>query len=109
MEILSKAIELVLKDHLIDTLIVQVPVDFLVGLVSKKIFDNTIDIIVNFRKAQTKPIIVVSPHGSVVEQRLEFERRLSDARIAVYPTFERAAKAIKNVSWYYRFNRLQSS
>jgi acyl-CoA synthetase (NDP forming) len=101
-EILSNAIELVLDDPLIDILIIQVPVDFLVGLASKKIFQDTIDIIVNFRKAQGKSIIVLSPHGSVIEERLEFERRVSDARIAVYPTFERAARAIANVSIYSR-------
>lgn len=103
-EILSNTIELVLDDPLIDILVIQVPVDFLVGLASKKIFQDTIDIIVNFRKAQSKSIIVLSPHGSVVEERLEFERRLSDSRIAVYPTFERAARAIANVGIYSRFH-----
>jgi acyl-CoA synthetase (NDP forming) len=104
LNILSKTIELVLAESLIDILIIQVPVDFLMGLNSVKAFHDTIDIIINFKNIQNKPIIALSPHGSFFTERLEFEKRLYDAGIPAYPTFERAAKAIVNVSWFYRFH-----
>ncbi|MFH1625011.1 MAG: CoA-binding protein [Pseudomonadota bacterium] len=104
MAILSKTIELVLDDPLIEALIIQVPVDLLFGFGPGNVFHDTIGVIVNFRKTQTKPIIVLSPHGEAVAERLEFESRLSDAKIPVYPTVERAARAIVNISWYCRFH-----
>jgi acyl-CoA synthetase (NDP forming) len=103
-ETLSNTIELVLDDPLIDILIIQVPVDFLVGLASKKIFQDTLETIANFKKTKYKPIVLLSPHGSVIAERLEFEKTLSHAGIPAYPTFERAARAIANVSSYSRFH-----
>jgi len=107
LEILNMAIGLVLTDPLIDILMIQVPVDFLVGLGSKKIFQDTIETVVSFRKNQTKPIILISPYGSAVTERLEFERKLSHANIPAYPTFERAAKTIVNLNQYYGFHGQQ--
>ncbi|MDY7032065.1 MAG: hypothetical protein SVY10_09195 [Thermodesulfobacteriota bacterium] len=97
-----------LADRLIDILIIQVPVDYLLGLGSKKIFEDTLEILVNHREIQSKPVIVLSPHGSAVSERLEFEKRLAGAKIPTYPTFEQAAKAIANVNWYFRFHRSQN-
>ncbi len=107
LEILEKTIEIVLADPIIELVIIQVPVDFLAGFASAEIFQGTIDILVSFRKAQNKPIVLLSPPGSAVAQRQEFERRLSDARIPTYPTFERAARAIVNLSWYCRFHAIE--
>lgn len=108
LELLNRSIELVLADRLIDILIIQVPVDYLLGLGSKKIFEDTLEILVNHREIQSKPVIVLSPHGSAVSERLEFEKRLAGAKIPTYPTFEQAAKAIANVNWYFRFHRSQN-
>jgi acyl-CoA synthetase (NDP forming) len=48
--------------------------------------------------------VVISPPGGIYEkERVEVERRLSQAGIPVYPSFERAAKAIANVIHYWRF------
>ncbi|MCX5998164.1 MAG: hypothetical protein NTU41_00845 [Chloroflexi bacterium] len=57
----------------------------------------------DFRRSQSKPLVVVLPAGSTEPKRIETEGRLVAARIPVYPTMERAAKAISNVSRYYNF------
>ena len=101
LSLLDKSIGLVLADHRMDILIIQVPVDFLLGFESKELFYETIELIVHHKKSQNKQIVVVSPHGSAVVERLEFEERLQDEGIPAYPTFERAAKAIANVNWYF--------
>jgi hypothetical protein len=33
------------------------------------------------------------------------ERKLSAAQVTVYPSLDRAAKAIANMNWYFRFHR----
>jgi len=46
----------------------------------------------------------VSPPGGVYErERLAVEKRLLEAGIPVYPSFDRAAKAITNITSYWRF------
>ncbi|MGB2798699.1 MAG: hypothetical protein WBC82_02470 [Dehalococcoidia bacterium] len=39
-------------------------------------------------------------------QPLQFSQSmLANARVTVYPSLDRAAKAIANMNWYYRFHR----
>ena len=49
---------------------------------------------------QRKPVVVVMPYGASNEVRWEMERMLIQAKIAVYPSFKRAAQAILNVRRY---------
>lgn len=107
LNILQRTIEIVLADPLLDLLIIHIPIDYIYTF--KEICMGTADIVTKFRGSQSKPIVVISPHGSQVAPRLEFERKLCDAHIPTYPTFERAALAISNVNWYYRFRRAKQS
>jgi len=40
------------------------------------------------------------PSGAAEAERLQMERKLSKASIPVFPTMERAARALRNISWY---------
>jgi len=47
---------------------------------------------------------VVSPPGGIYEvERMATEERLTQADIPVYSSFERAARALANVTRYWRF------
>jgi acyl-CoA synthetase (NDP forming) len=67
---------------------------------SLKEFERINDFFIEIRGRQSKPLLIVLPPGSSEPERLDLERRLSKASIAVFPTMERAAKAIVAInSW----------
>ena len=98
----ERAIELVANEPHIDIIAIYENADLLIGFMTKGVADLMNGIIVKSSRKQSKPIIVISPPGSSDAERLDIEYRLSDAGIPVYPSVERAAKAIANVNQYYR-------
>jgi acyl-CoA synthetase (NDP forming) len=57
------------------------------------------DVVVDFHSEHRKPLVVMSPPGSIREaERVRVEKRLTGAGIPVYPSFERFAKAIANIT-----------
>ncbi len=77
---------------------------FLLALVSEAELQAINDVLVDFQHSNKKPLVVVSPPGGVHEkERVEVERRLTQAGIPIYPSFERAAKALANIIWYWGF------
>lgn len=61
---------------------------------------------IKLKEKQPKPVVVVSPPGSpTTAEQWEIEQALAAARIPVYPTMERAAEAITNVSQYFDLHR----
>jgi acyl-CoA synthetase (NDP forming) len=63
------------------------------------------DLFIELRGRQSKPLVIVLPPGSAEPERLNLERRLSKASIAVFPTMERAAKAIVTINSWFGFKR----
>jgi len=62
------------------------------------------DVLVDFQSSGKKPLVVVSPPGGVYEkERVAVEKGLLEAGIPVYPSFDRAAKAITSITRYWRF------
>ena len=98
----ERAIELVANEPHIDIIAIYENADLLVGFMTKGVADLINGVIVKSSRKQSKPIIVISPPGSSDAERLDIEYRLSDAGIPVYPSVERAAKAIANVNQYCR-------
>ncbi len=98
----EKAMELVAAEPQIDVIVVYENADLLVKFMTKEVADLVNAVIVRVAREQSKPVIVVSPPGSSDEERLDIEYALSEAGIPVYPSMERAAKAIANVNRYYR-------
>jgi acyl-CoA synthetase (NDP forming) len=79
---------------------------FLLALVSKAELQAINDVLVDYQRSNKKPLVVISPPGGIYEkERVEVERRLSQAGIPVYPSFERAARALANIIRYWRFRR----
>lgn len=93
----ERALNLVAAEPSIDIIAVYENVDLLVTFLPKPITDAMHQAIINLGEKQAKPVILVSPPGALELQRLEIENRMAEAGIPVFPSMERAAKAIGNV------------
>ncbi|GAG93322.1 unnamed protein product, partial [marine sediment metagenome] len=93
--LLRKVLELLAGLADIDLIMLNERPTFLLALVSKAELQAINDVLVDFQHSDEKPLVVISPPGGMHEkERVKVERRLSQAGIPVYPSFERAAKAI---------------
>ena len=98
----ADAVEAVFADPNVDVVIIHVPVTVLSLFFDKESLSPLIDILVNLRMTQGKPLIILSPSAPTGAGE-ELEKRCFEARIPTYPTFEQAAKAIANVIQYWKF------
>ncbi|MDY7037490.1 MAG: CoA-binding protein [Thermodesulfobacteriota bacterium] len=105
-EVLRDSLEIISGDSGVDFILVNERIDFLLLFSSMNEINSLNDILIDFKGKSEKPIIVVSTPVSADRERTALERRLLEAQIPVYPSFERAAKAITNVIKYWR-NRSQ--
>jgi acyl-CoA synthetase (NDP forming) len=92
----------VTADPDIDFIIAEISVTILSNALSQDGVESVYNTLIDFSNNQTKPLIVVSSPGITEPQRLALLEILSEAHIPVYPSFERAAKAIANVIRYHR-------
>lgn len=106
--IIEEAFRLILADPSVNLLIVQEDMGILVGRLPWNAIESINDALIAFKTKQDKPIAVVLTHGASIKERRETERKLSQASIPVFPTMERAAKAIMNFSRYYHSNVAKS-
>ena len=104
LEILERTMELVVADPGVDAVIVNEHLDQLLGGMPKERLEGMNDIFI--RAAGVKPLVIVSSPSMFAAEVAALEKKLADARVAVYPSLDRAAKAIANMNWYYRFHRL---
>jgi len=103
LDIFAQALALVFDDPNIDIVVVHLQASFVAPSIGKEQFDRLTGILIKLRQNQTKPLIVLSqsPSAEIVEKA--FEEICSNARIPAYPSFDRMAKAIANVTWYWNF------
>ena len=98
--ILQGVFKAVLADSAINLLIVQEDMGILLAYITLEGMEAINDTLINLRISQSKPIVIVLPSGAAEAERLQMERKLSKASIPVFPTMERAARALRNISWY---------
>ncbi len=86
-------------------------VTFLLALLSRSELQAINDVLIDFHYRHTKPLLVISPPGGIYEEtRVTVEKRLLQAGIPIYPSFEHASKAVANIVGYWRFrDRIQGS
>jgi acyl-CoA synthetase (NDP forming) len=94
---LERALDLVAVDPIIELVLIQEDADISLTYAPWEIIELN-DILIALRDKQNKPIVVVLPLGSAEPERLEIEQKLLKASIPVFPTMERAAKAIAKMS-----------
>jgi acyl-CoA synthetase (NDP forming) len=98
---LFQAIELVAEDPVIDLILIQEDVDILLSVYPREWAEELNEFFVDLRSRQDKPLVIVLPPGSAEPERLDIEQRLLEAAIPVFPTMERAAKAIVAINKYF--------
>ena len=101
--IIRDVLGIILDDPSIELIIIQEDAGILLKYLPWEVAQAINAVFVDFRTKQDKPVIVVSPPGATEPQRLELEQALAQASIPVFPTMERAAKAIMNLSKYSHF------
>ena len=92
------AMELLAGDSQVDIIVLYENVDILSRFVGKQMTDELNGTIINFSHSQRIPLVAVLPPGSLETERLEAEGRFVEAGLPVYPSIDRAARAIANVS-----------
>ena len=100
LQALERSIDLVMAEPEIDAVVVYENADLLVRFMGREVADLVNSVILRAAGKHRKPLVVVSPPGSADAERLDIECRLSEAGIPVYPSMERAARAIANVNQY---------
>jgi acyl-CoA synthetase (NDP forming) len=107
--IIREVLELILADTAIELVIIQEDAGILLKYFPLEWVQDINTVFVDFRTKQDKPLVVVSPPGAADLQRLEIEQKLTQASIPVFPTMERAARAISNLNRYYRLQETVKS
>lgn len=97
LEVLEKTFGLVAAEPGVDLIVVYENVDLLLAFVGRPMCHLLNDVVAGAGRKHGKPVIVVSPPGAMDRERLEVEARLTAAGTAVFPSMERAAKAIASV------------
>ncbi len=102
--LLNKVLEVLADLPDIDLILLNERPTFLLEVASKAELKAINNVLVGFQHSNKKPLVVISPPGGRHEaERVEVERRLTQASIPVYPSFDRATKAITNVIRYWGF------
>jgi acyl-CoA synthetase (NDP forming) len=102
--LLNKVLEVLADLPDTDLILLNERPTFLLEIASKAELKAINDVLVGFQHSNKKPLVVISPPGGRHEaERVEVERRLTQASIPIYPSFDRAAKAITNVIRYWGF------
>ena len=102
--LLQKVLEILASLPDINLIMLNQRPTFLLALVSKAELQAINDVLVDYQRSNKKPLVVISPPGGIYEkERVEVERRLTQAGIPVYPSFERVTKAVTNIIGYWRF------
>jgi len=97
---LREVLDILDEESNIDFILVNERIGFRLLFSSIDEINEMNDVLIDFRQRSPKPLIVVSSHGLSDGQQILVEKRLSDAQIPVYSSFERAAGAIAKVLEY---------
>lgn len=106
---IQEAIESIFADPAIDLVLTQQNVGVVLSHQPAEQVEKIMNVLVKVMTKQSKPLVMVLPHGLHETERLRIEHKLSQSSIPVFPTMERAAKAIANLSRYSRFQASMES
>jgi acetyltransferase len=96
-EKVQRAIELLAAEPQIDLLLVYESAGVLLDLYPREVTAGVNDVILNFAGKKVKPVVLVLPYGPAETRRREIEQRFIGAGVPVFPSIERAARAIHNL------------
>lgn len=105
-EDLVKILNIVSGDENIDSAVFELSVPFLSQIWEyyPSYLDTLLETLVDFRATCAKCFSIVLIAGQREAEALEIRRKLIEMGLPSFPTFERAAKALKKIVDYYRFH-----
>lgn len=102
---IRKALEAVIHDISVDMVIIQEDIGILYKYLPEVIINEINSMLIELRAQYNKPIVIILPPGLFEEKRMKAEQEFNRASIPVFPSVERAAKAIVNLKFYSNFKR----
>ena len=99
---IRQAAEIVLADPNIELLLVQQDVGVLLRYLPFEVARAVNNIFIDLKNKQHKPLVLVLPPGTHETERVRLEQDLAQASIPVFPSMERAARAIKSFTQYWQ-------
>ncbi len=102
---IRKALETVVQDGSVDLVIIQEDIGILYKYLPEVIIEEINSMFMELRTQYSKPMVLVMPPGLAEDKRVKIEQKLSKASIPVFPSMERAAKAVANLRFYSCFKR----
>lgn len=108
-EDLVKTLNILSGDENTDCLVLELCLPFLAQIWEyyPPYLDTLLETLVGFRATCNKCFSIVLIAGQRETEALKIRRKLTERGLPSFPTFERAAKALKKVVGYYRFHRGQ--
>jgi acyl-CoA synthetase (NDP forming) len=106
---LARIFEILAQDANVDILMLLSRVGKF--LFSPALQDADIEAVISIRKKTSKPVLAVLPYSTPEEmaEATEVIPRFQDGGVAVFPSMERGAAALRNAFDYYRFRRRAAS
>ena len=101
----ERVLELVSTDSNVELIIIQQAMDDLILQMGKENLEAINDLFIRFTETRSTPLLVVSRAGLAVEGQAEIEEKLGRAKIPIFPTLERAARAVVHVNQYFRVHK----
>ena len=107
---LSQILTIVGSDDNIDSLVLELCIPFLSQTWDyyPSYLDSLLDALRDFKNAHGRCFSIALIAGQLEAETSEIEQKLTQAGLPTFPTFERTARALRNVTEYYRFHREHS-
>lgn len=103
--LIARALDVAAADPNIDAIIIEAVMDNLLRDLPEMMVYAMIDVLIDFKRKQAKPVVVALPPSLSEADRKKTEKRLNAAEVPVYPSLERAARAIAHLHRYSEFRQ----
>lgn len=97
---IRKAMETAANDSGIGLIVIQESMDLMFKISPWEWIEEISDVFIDFRKKHKKPVVIVLESGLAEAERRKIVDKFLAAQIPVFPTMQRAAKAIANMRHY---------
>lgn len=102
LETFGEILDAIATDPRLDILLAVENMQDFISFLPPDIVFGINEALIHFKNEKGKPVVVVMPPSLAEADRLKTEKKLSEAGIPVYPSLERAARAIGNMARYWK-------
>lgn len=101
-EVGVKMLNILERDERVDAICMETSAG-LQGRRGPQFLSDLLEALANFRERSTKPFLIVVTAGTQEAEAISLRQMLAERKIPAYPTFERAARALRRIVEYYQF------